>query len=159
MDYIENWEKARERFCAFWENELTDRCCATVIAPKYPEMAGLEKVFPESGEERFLYWTDPEWILGRYKMMFENVHYFGEAFPLVFLELGTAGHAGFFKNANARFEDTVWMMPFLKDWEKDELVRPLMEELSSRGLFLISYASSREEAHSVMDIVQKLTHV
>lgn len=93
MEYKHDWDKSKKRFNAFWNNEIIDRCCIAVTAPKND----MTKVnLPENEEDRLKYWTDGESIVKRYKRYFENTYFGGEAFPQVFLRLGAGGHAGFF---------------------------------------------------------------
>jgi hypothetical protein len=120
MDYKNNWEKSKERLKAFWNREVTDRCCVSVFAPK---KGGAYSPFPmpRDYQERVKYWTDGEFVLKRYRDCFENTYYGGEATPQIFLNLGAAGHAGFFKNARYQFEDTLWFFPTINDYSKDIL--------------------------------------
>lgn len=120
MEYRDDWYKSKERFKAFLNCELTDRCCASIIAPKKGKTNQMDP-FPENREDRIHYWTDGEWITKRYRKYFENTYFGGEAFPHIFLNLGAAGLAGFFKNVEHQFEDTVWYFPFIKDWDEDRL--------------------------------------
>ena len=60
-------------------------------------------------------------MLKRNRAYFENMYFGGDAFPQVFLNMGVAGHAGYFRNARYLIGDTVWFFPSLKDWKKDAL--------------------------------------
>lgn len=149
MDYKDNWEKSKERLKAFWNREIIDRCCVSVFAPKNGISYANEPV-PENYDKVQL-WTDGEWILRRNKTYFESTYFGGEATPQIFLNLGAAGHAGFFKNARYQFENTVWFFPVINDWDEDalefdpdsflynktiELAKYLVNE--SKGSFLVS---------------------
>jgi len=147
MMYAENWPKAKERICAWWQGEVLDRCCASIVStapyaparPKPSDKAGL-----------FAYRTDPEWIVARSRENMAHTWYGGEAFPLVMPDLGAAGHAGFFKGAEYQFEEsTVWFGSKLKSVDEmqfDEqsylfkqtlaIVRALAED--SRGDYMVS---------------------
>lgn len=110
MRYKPDWDKARERLTAFLNHEVVDRCCCAVFARE----GGNEAVShnpPADPAERFAYWTDPERVIARYRRQMERTTYGGEAFPQIFVDLGAAGHAGFFKGAKYRFEDSVWFFP------------------------------------------------
>lgn len=125
MDYKNDWEKSKERLLALWEGEIVDRCSVSVTAPK--QGSNYKPVLlPDDPEEKFKCWTDGEWVLKRYLNYFENTYFGGEAFPQVFLYLGAAGHAGYFKNVRYQVESTtpngtLWFFPSILDWEKDTL--------------------------------------
>lgn len=120
MDYKNDWIKTRERFSAFWNNEIIDRCCVSVTAPKNGSNF-IYEALPKKAEDKLKYWTDGEWILKRNLAYFENTCFYGDAFPQVTLNFGAAGSAGFFKNVRHQFEDTIWFFPFIKDYETDLL--------------------------------------
>lgn len=117
---MESWEKTKERFAALWEREITDRCCIAVTAPKKGSGCVPEKL-PDRDEDKVKFWTDGEWILKRNMERFENTYYAGDAFPVLWLNLGAAGHAGYFRGARYQFEDTVWFFPSVHDLEQDVL--------------------------------------
>ncbi|PNT91073.1 hypothetical protein [Clostridium thermosuccinogenes] len=121
MKYTNNWSKSKERLRAFWNREILDRCCIWVTAPKDNASYKYYEL-PEKPEDKIKYWTDGEMVLERYKNIFENTYYAGDAFPILINDLGAAGHAGYFKNARFRFENTVWFFPIIHDWDEDELI-------------------------------------
>jgi len=116
MRYKKDWEQAKKRLTAWWDGEILDRCCASVIVSKPMASDGKYRTgLPEDAAGRIRYWTDPEEIIYRNRRSMENTIYAGEAFPMISLDLGAAGHAGFFKGARHSFEDTVWFYPTLTD--------------------------------------------
>jgi len=123
MDYITDWDKRKQRFSAFWENNVIDRCCVAIIAPKNINNTKLEDLFrlPDSREDKLIYWTDGEAILKRNRALMENTLYLGESYPHISLNLGASGHAGFFKGAKFQFEESVWFFPVDMDWENEEI--------------------------------------
>ena len=58
---------------------------------------------------------NPERIIRRNRHLMEHTYYGGEAFPCTFVNLGAAGHAGFFKGEKHYFGDSVWFFPSLED--------------------------------------------
>ncbi len=120
MDYRDNWDKSRERLKGFWSGEIVDRCCISVFAPKKGSNYIPEKL-PSNPADKQKYWTDGEWVLRRNRAQFENTYYAGEATPQIFLDLGAAGHAGYFRNIKWQYENTIWFFPSIHDWEKDRL--------------------------------------
>ena len=145
MRYKENWEQSRARLEAFWHGEVLDRCCfAVTAAPREAASA------PRDEAERLRQWTDPETIIARERRRMARTYYGGDAFPNVNLNLGAAGHAGFFRGARHHFsDDTVWFDPVLTEpdalefdensflYQKTlELARALVAD--SRGDYIVS---------------------
>ncbi|MBQ3125715.1 MAG: trimethylamine corrinoid protein 2 [Clostridia bacterium] len=145
MRYKNDWEMAKKRLTAFWSGEIIDRCCISITALE----KNVSSPIPLADAERFIYWTDPEHIIKRNRLAMENTYYGGEAFPLIFINLGASGHAGFFKGERHYFENSVWFFPSLEDpaeLEFDEnsflyrktleLARAFAED--SRGDYIVS---------------------
>lgn len=114
MRYKQDWDMAKKRLTAFWNRDILDRCCFSVKVFE-SGVDPLLRLVPGTDEERFRYWTDPEAIIRRKRAMMEHTYYGGEAFPCIFLDLGAAGHAGFFKGEKHYFGDSVWFFPSLTD--------------------------------------------
>jgi len=89
MYYKPDWDKAKERMDAFWNNEIIDRCCAAIFSPRknskfppFPELqwgpwlGGIEEYSDDDVEGIKNWWTDPEQNFNRLKFWFENT-YFG----------------------------------------------------------------------------------
>ena len=114
MRYKEDWEKAKMRHEAFWRGDILDRCCISVKACDTYGFA--EKIrIPDSDQDRVKWWTDPELIISRSRLIMENTYYGGESFPAIFVNLGAGGHAGFFRGEKHYFSDTVWFLPEMTD--------------------------------------------
>jgi len=121
-EFMPNWDKTKERFKAFWQGEIIDRCMVTVVAPKKGSKP-INRPYPTNREDQLAYWFDGEVVLKRHLEDFDNIYFGGDAMPRIFLNAGSAGHAGFFKGS--RFDmtsNTVWFEPFIHDIEKDLLV-------------------------------------
>jgi hypothetical protein len=122
MLYKEDWDKAKERLEALWENEIVDRCCIAVTAPKASSNYKRTPM-PQTEEELRRFYTDPEWILQRSISRFENHYYGGEAFPSIWPNFGTAGHAKYFNGCKYKFtKDTVWYEPHLEELNEEKLI-------------------------------------
>ena len=63
MEFKNDWERAKERFCAFWQGELVDRCCFAVTAWK--DGKAVEYPFPKEAEACRRHWMDEEYIIQR----------------------------------------------------------------------------------------------
>ena len=145
----DDWDKIRSRYVAYWQGELVDRCVFSAIAPKEPNASF---VYPEIPEERVRWWTDGEYILEKNLEVFEKQYFAGDAYPIINLNLGAAGHAGFFEGADYSLtanNPTVWFQPSLQnldDLRFDEnslLYRKTIENArflasESRGRFVVS---------------------
>lgn len=121
MKFKDDWSKAKERLTAFWENELIDRCCLSVVAPRDGAVYE-EPVLPESMEDKIKWWSDMDVRVKLARTHIEKTYYGGEAFPQAFTYFGAAGHAGFFKGANFGIGDikdsghgNLWFFPRLQD--------------------------------------------
>ena len=114
MRYKPDWDMSRKRFEAFWEREIVDRCLISVST--WRDGAVIPDYTPPCDEnEVFRRWTDPDWIIPAMRREFENVWYGGDAFPIMIVNLGAAGHAGFFKGARYKLADSVWFFRSLDD--------------------------------------------
>lgn len=112
MRYVDDWDARKQRLTAFWSRELVDRCCCSVtVSPK----GAHERNVPGTAAERLRHWTDPETIIKRNRARMAATHYAGDSFPQAFLDLGAAGHAGFFSGARHQFGDSVWFFPSLDE--------------------------------------------
>lgn len=115
MRYKDDWETAKKRLTAFWERDIIDRCCAAVQVIDRDIPDPFMHSLPGTPEEWFAYRTDPELVIKRNRLRMEHTYFGGEAFPQIFIDLGAAGHAGFFKNAKYSIRDSVWFFPALND--------------------------------------------
>ena len=145
MRYREDWERSRQRLEAFWRGEVLDRCCFSVtVTPPCPQTA------PKGEAELLRQWTDAETIIAANRRRMERAYYGGDAFPNINLNLGAAGHAGFFRGSIHHFsDDTVWFSPILEapdalEFDENsflyrktlELARAFAED--SRGDYIVS---------------------
>jgi len=115
MFYKEDWGKAQERFSAFWQGEIIDRCCLAVKAPRngrYPVPAEP----PESPAELRKWWLDAEDNLKRMLAQFERTYYGGEAYPATTMDLGASIMSGFYGSPVELRKETVWYHACVEDW-------------------------------------------
>ena len=108
MLYKNGIEKAKERWGAWWNGELIDRCLVNITARKpIPITSDEQKILqvPDTPDGLLQYWTDPEWIVKRTRIGLERTWYGGDAFPIATVNLGAAGHAGFFKGRLPVFQE------------------------------------------------------
>lgn len=166
MDYIRDWEKRKQRLLAFWDREIIDRCCCAITSPGkntavedfwLGRTGNLASTF-QTAAKRERVWLDGEWIVERKTRYFEKVFWGGDSFPQIFLNLGAAGHGGYYKGVRPQFESSVWFFPayegdkpeeeFTLELDKNALTYKKMLELSryfakeSRGRFFIGMPDS-----------------
>lgn len=124
MYYKEDWEKAKERLTALWDNEILDRCCVSVAAPRAGKinvqaMAQGECNWDDSKDVED-YWTNPERIWKRNIIRMEQTYFGGESLPLVMPNFGTAGHCVYYGADYILKPGTIWFEPVIKDLEEHE---------------------------------------
>lgn len=130
---MDEWPAARQRFEAFWECELIDRCCCAVIGPRSDVPRPELPTPPRDYYELVLRWLDPEYNLGQMVQRLEATWFGGEAYPATTMCLGASVMAAFY---GARVEyrpETVWYHPVIDDlavadWEIALEKSPLYEE-------------------------------
>ena len=131
MDYKPDWPQAKKRLEAFWQNEMIDRCCAAVFAPRktsklpaFPELqwgpwlGGMEKWGEADTEGISRWWTDPQQNYDRMLAWFENTYFGGEAIPATYVNWGAMAMAAFYGSQPIFRKDTVWYPPVIEDWSR-----------------------------------------
>ena len=83
MLFKDDWDKAGQRFGAWWSNDVLDRLAITVTAP----MEGMKepRTYNCSLLER---WTNPDIVIIQHEESFERTFYGGEAYPYGWVTLG-----------------------------------------------------------------------
>lgn len=140
-----DFDRIQERMKAFWNHEILDRCCISVIYEDKNKREEIE-AFPDSETDKMKFWTDSERVLKRNIAHIENSYYAGDAFPLVSLNLGPAGHAGYVKGMEWTYEPTtIWFKPYMKEeLRPDEILFDRHSFLYQKTLELAGYF--REES-------------
>jgi len=105
MKFVD-FDKISKSHAGLWAGDYDGRCRIWITAPKkpveYPVCPDIVKA-----------WTDGEEIRKRNMRVFENTYFTGDAFPLINLNFGASGHAGYFNNIPYKFADSVWFFPIL----------------------------------------------
>ncbi len=130
MYYKPDWPEAKKRIEAFWKNEIIDRCCAAVFAPRknskmppFPELqfgpwlGGLENFSDKDSEKIKKWWTDPQENYKRMITWFENTYFGGEAIPATYVNWGAMAMAAFYGSVPQFKKTTVWYRPAIDNWE------------------------------------------
>ncbi len=174
MLYEEDWKRTRERFKAWWEQEIVDRVLIQVVAPK--------KSCEETKHRSYYYygifvsydiihkWADKgydhEYLLEKVERQAASTYYGGDIIPFFRLNLGPGSLASYL-GCQANFaDDTVWFgPPILHNWNSFKIqfnphntlwkvTKELTLLASKRGKdkFLVSFA----DLGGVMDIIASL---
>ncbi len=161
MYYKSDWSAARKRLEAFWHNEIVDRCCAAVFAPRtasklppFPELqygpwlGGLDKVDENDTASITRWWTDPQENYDRMITWFENTYFGGEAIPATYVNWGAMAMAAFYGSKAVFKKDTVWYLPVIDDWSQwtwrlDPATNPHWQQIFAITRYLIQESRGR----------------
>lgn len=80
----ENWEETKKRYLEYWARENHDRPLISVRAPKKCNVPKDLKI-PDRTEDR---WLDTEYVIKAGRNYLENTYFGGEAFPMLWPNLG-----------------------------------------------------------------------
>ncbi len=114
MQYKEDLNKTKERFDAFWENEIIDRCCFAVCSPN-----GNGWQYDQDQPTKEQKWLDIEYRYNRFQKDCECTYFGGEAFPHAWSNFGPGVIANFVGSEFLLDDDTIWFdrNPLIKDIE------------------------------------------
>lgn len=117
MIFKDDWEMSKERFDAYWEGEILDRCCIAVTAPRKAPIDS--KIELQTARDLAWKWTDSEFRVNEMISNAAKTFYGGEAFPNFFINLGPGVMAAFVGSMYKLAESTVWFDsdPIIKDWD------------------------------------------
>lgn len=126
MEYKPDWEIVKKRFEALWHQDMIDRCCLAVTAPKsgsedYWHSRGKNDLYNAGSMVTSRHMNDPEKVLNSKLEVFENTYYGGEAIPQIWLNFGPAGQAAYFDAPYTVSDVTTWYSPIIEDWEDNPL--------------------------------------
>lgn len=115
MRFKPDIEKVRERLYAFWEREIIDRACISVVAPRERganiSMFHNDRDLTHYPEALRKYWEDPETIIHNSLARIERTYLGGETLPVIFQNYGTSGHCEYFGARPTYGNDTIWFEP------------------------------------------------
>ncbi|MDI6828812.1 MAG: hypothetical protein QME62_10040 [Armatimonadota bacterium] len=101
---LEDWEKSRERFEAWWHGEVIDRPLLQVFAPR--NNAPEEPMPTYSTQEEK--WLDPSYRIRLFEWQLNRTYFAGDAFPYLDTHIGP-GTFSLYLGAKPVFTDrTVW---------------------------------------------------
>ncbi len=145
MRFKPDIDKVRERLYAFWENEIIDRACVAVWAPKEKGVnisAFINDTYCPDQASLVRYWTDPETIRKNNMKRLENTYLGGECLPAIFQNYGTAGHCNYFGAKPSYGKDTIWFDPVWEslDDAKDSYDESALIKHLSIAQYLVEHA-------------------
>ena len=109
-------DMAKKRMNAWWEGEIIDRPPVIMTAPK---QGGVPYSGPDT-DNLDDWWTNPSYVVPRWKHHLENTAWLGEAFPMVTpLWTRMVSITCQYLGAPNRYMDkqTTWSGPVIEDWE------------------------------------------
>ena len=111
MLYKPDWDDARKRMTAWWNQGIIDRACIQVTAPR-----GTPRPIPapETIEQR---WLDVDYIVQVVEERMRCTYWAGEAFPMHMPNLGPDAFAAYMGAEIIFSEGTTWVKPIIEDWD------------------------------------------
>ena len=161
MHFKTDWEQSKKRMEAFWHNEVIDRCCIAVLAPRktsklpqFPELQygpwlnGLESIPEDDPASAKKWWTDPEMNYRRLSTWFENTYFGGEAVPATYVNWGAMPMAAFFGSPVVFNNKSVWYPEVISEWNSwkwhfDQVTNPYWQEILAINSYLIDRCEGR----------------
>ena len=164
MRYKPDWEEAKKRHIAFWDHEIIDRCCVSVQYCDDAVYGPLNQFWQRVNQDVAKVRMTPELSIERNRIVMEHSYYAGEAFPVGIVDLGAAGHAGFYKGAKFQVGDTIWFSPSLEDLgdlefdSGSELYRKTLETAQafaddSKGDYIVSMPDATGNADALAHLL------
>lgn len=112
MLYKEDWDKCKQKYLEYWSKENHDRPLISIRAPK-KNSKRVEVKGSDNLRER---WMDTEYIIKSGRAQMENTFFGGEAYPILWPNLGPDVFGAFY-GAELEFgEETSWAHPIIEDW-------------------------------------------
>jgi len=113
LAYKPDWEGVKERYLAWWEGEVVDRCCIAVYAPRDGMPPEEPPALPAKVENR---WLDLDYLRAANDYRLRHTFFGGEALPIWHPGYpGWSGHNVFLGCPISLAEDTGWTDPLIGD--------------------------------------------
>lgn len=124
MYYKEDWEATRQRFMAWWNQEIVDRVMIQAYAPKsklarWPQNSSDSwwcsfKTVKEWANSGF----DMEYLVSKMEKRISNIYFGGDAIPRFFVNLGPGSIAGYLGCQTNFTNNTITFgPPIINDWD------------------------------------------
>ena len=119
--YVEDWERTRARFAAWWENEVLDRPVAVMTVRRPKPRRALRSIPEAETVERLL--LDPQYAVDAQEILLATHDFIGDAIPQAGRGLGV-GTLGAVAGGTPHFaKNTVWVNHSVTDWADVPLPR------------------------------------
>jgi len=136
LHFKPDWAATKQRLAALWENEIIDRCCVSVTAPKDAADA-YHPVAPSSPTQLEQWYNNVDWILKRNLERFNKMHFAGDALPSIFPYFGTGGHAKYLSDKAIYMPETIWVEHVIDDYDRFSFDMPVDNPVFQRELSII----------------------
>ncbi|MCL1792970.1 MAG: trimethylamine corrinoid protein 2 [Oscillospiraceae bacterium] len=118
MIYKYDSDAVKQRFDAWWHNDLSESPLLWLTTSKEPSSPPRPSKNPETDEEIY---TDAENISARFYNHFRGEQCLGDAFPHLGLNLGPGSVALYLGSQPIFRPDTLWYLECVGDWDSFEL--------------------------------------
>lgn len=129
---LPDWEMRIARQDACWERAIIDRPVVAMTVPKEPPEYAIRE--PRDYPSLRNHWLDTERVVNEAVAAVRNTHYFGDALPFAWPNLGPEVFSAFFGCEMEFGESTTWAIPCLHDWADAERFRFSRENVDWRKL-------------------------
>lgn len=111
MEVKLDWDRAAERFKAWWAGEVINRVALQVTAPKADSQP---KPTPQNLAER---WTNVDDVIEAAEERMRGTFYGGEVFPMYWPNLGPDVFSAYLGCELIFAPSTTWAKPNITDWD------------------------------------------
>ena len=118
MIYKYDSSAIKQRFDAWWKNDLSESPLVWLVTSKEPSSPPLPCKDPETYEQMY---TDAENISAHFRNHFRCEQYLGDSFPHLGLNLGPGSIALYLGSRPIFRPDTLWYSECVEDWNSYEL--------------------------------------
>jgi 5-methyltetrahydrofolate--homocysteine methyltransferase len=145
-EFVQDWERSRARFEAWWRNETLDRPPVLMTAKRERPRWPLQTL-PDNGDPSARY-LNLEYRMVEIENTLATTDYLGDAVPTFHRGINT-GYLGLFAGVQPDFTPrTVWIAPCVSDWEaapvpRFDAQRPLFRRILEISRALTENARGR----------------
>ncbi len=112
INNLPDWETRLARQDAFWAGDIIDRPVTIIQLPKANPVWPAKKNWKNHRER----WMDEEYVADFNCAIARNTHYYGDALPMAYPNLGPEVFSAFFGQELEYGDWTSWSIPVLHDW-------------------------------------------
>lgn len=116
MKHKENWDEAKERFCAWWRREKMDRPLLKIVARRDGNVGELKSIRPVQHHEDI--YLDIERKVDIMENYCKTHVFLAESFPSLDINIGPGSMAIYLGSEPVFSADTVWFKECIESWEE-----------------------------------------